>query len=1164
MLITGFGIWAMTKLLMEDSEAWMPLSIGLFVGLVLFAVIAFFVKKTLSDKIQQNKIGLWCVEGILLLLALGAAVWFNLGQGLEYIVLFAMMILLSYGCARLMGGRLCGITALGADFFFLYFFSQASFAQQEYVDVISFLLPYFGFLLVTKNICRYCSKSSLLILTSYAVLAVVFACAIAKNPLVVILLFACVWAMLLSKPIREESSVLLEGKYALTFLLLFTAIAYMMIKIVSPGLCVAMEFNLDSQFAQFSQWNEVLGYLYNKYSIAMKPLYWPFDLGLYPIVLMYLTILCGYRIIRKKYSSIAPLCMAYVMLFGYYICCQEPGTHFYYLTYLLSVYAAYAFSSMLVADVDEMAEVVQEDKEEHPKEKLIVPVQPDVAEEIKRDEESKNRDDEEMSIFNKKNKKNVEIEEPAVEWNLDTVEPLEKTENLDKQEEEFVDFVNHFDDDTPALQPDPIPVVETEQTEPTETFDYYSFGRESDSGMLDVPVMENDYADDMSDLNLSSGFLDLRETEKIQSGGMVSLEEEPVVEEDPVAEEEPIAEEDPVAEEEPVAEEDPVAEEEPEMKVEEENEEKEVLEDVEVALEEVAPTLLSDETVKDKELESLLERLDISENIRRMNEIARCDIADVIERDVQREELVEAIPAEEVIFEPVDKETIMEYVDTAETVETEQNQSKNEVLEDMEKSLFDETPEEMNDSLFDEALEETSGSLFDEMPEDTESSFMDDVPEDMESSFMDEVPEDMETSFMDDVPEEMSTPSFDEKPEDMELPPIQAEKVAESQAANQSFDDDFFRFDNPDYDESSYQPEEKEEEPVVEEDTSNLSEEEFFRFDMPSETASAVPSDDLKQKFAAQMKDETEEESLESSVVSETADLDIEEMEMDDMDSEEMFGEDSIFAEIEAEQEKEEEESVAETEEVKEEKPEIEAISVSDEGDSLFSDDLLSEQDSFMGDMMDDMPEDSSIDSDAADSFFDEDDSIFDESFMKEESEPEPETPIELEPTEEVDLDNIIEERFDDANLFDDVAGPTEYEDLDDGAKKPMKKYEKPDFQMDPVTRPLTGAAKAHEYDQVPTVSSLEAKWKEINGMGSGALELEERRNRRKVEGSGDGAASTMAFQDMSGEKESGDYERFDVTASSASRPTGPQVLHLESVEGVDWDADLISEDNFI
>lgn len=50
---------------------------------------------------------------------------------------------------------------------------------------------------------------------------------------------------------------------------------------------------------------------------------------------------------------------------------------------------------------------------------------------------------------------------------------------------------------------------------------------------------------------------------------------------------------------------------------------------------------------------------------------------------------------------------------------------------------------------------------------------------------------------------------------------------------------------------------------------------------------------------------------------------------------------------------------------------------------------------------------------------------------------------------------------------------------------------------MDPVTKPLTGSDKVREYEKVPTISELEKKWREINGVG-GDDQLEELMARRK------------------------------------------------------------------
>lgn len=62
--------------------------------------------------------------------------------------------------------------------------------------------------------------------------------------------------------------------------------------------------------------------------------------------------------------------------------------------------------------------------------------------------------------------------------------------------------------------------------------------------------------------------------------------------------------------------------------------------------------LISVDNVDDSQLSHLLDRLDISDNIRRMNESAREDMADIIEREDEMNELLSAIPAEEIDYEP--------------------------------------------------------------------------------------------------------------------------------------------------------------------------------------------------------------------------------------------------------------------------------------------------------------------------------------------------------------------------------------------------------------------------------------------------------------------------------------------------------------------------------
>ncbi|MBO5486708.1 MAG: hypothetical protein J5988_07245, partial [Eubacterium sp.] len=94
---------------------------------------------------------------------------------------------------------------------------------------------------------------------------------------------------------------------------------------------------------------------------------------------------------------------------------------------------------------------------------------------------------------------------------------------------------------------------------------------------------------------------------------------------------------------------------------------------------------------------NLLERLDISDNIRRMKESATEDLADVIEREEEHEELLTAIPAEEIDFEPENlvytPESYMDEGLVEETAEGPLEETVEELVEEVERDKSEHTQE---------------------------------------------------------------------------------------------------------------------------------------------------------------------------------------------------------------------------------------------------------------------------------------------------------------------------------------------------------------------------------------------------------------------------------------------------------------------------------------
>ena len=858
LIVFGLGFYEIFQLAVNASS--IPvIYVGLFVvAIVSYLVFAYWIRrKRWLDFLQKNRLILWIIELCLLVICTGAVYYFNSGQETIRGLLALVMLTLIYGCARLLAGRIGGMGALVMGFFFVISLTRYSFDRQQYLDVICFLVPYFCFLFLTKVVCRIFYRNNFKLLFSYGVLAVVFAVFISLNVMVSALLLGCMCSLLFGTATKKDGSIMNDGKIAVLFVLLFTAIMLIVIKVFEPALCTVPGTAPDSQYDEIWNMEGLTDYLISKYTRAVRFVYRPFQTTQFPLVMVFLGWLSGFRCIRKKYSSIGPFCLTYLFLLVYYMIFNEIGTHFYYMTYFLPIFAAYGLNSTLVA-----AEDMQESK---------INVKPGSEKPVETKSIQENSgDDKTMRRFRASGRKKEKSESAIPEWSL-----MPGNEDLVKESQEKNEETVSAEAGDTLIPDSDLPTALEEEAEPKQTepfsFDYSNFDSDDNNtvlgGNLSAASQEQD-----AFLQEESSIPSLMSDE-----GMMEFES---------------------------------------------------------AQEEVSESVTPAE---DEQLGSFLDRLDISENIRRMNESAREDMADVIERDDMTNDLSEAIPAEEFHFETVE-------------------------------------------------------------------------PEEPEDLVLEEEPEEMETPALEDMPEEVETPVLEDE----------------------------------------------------------------------------------------------------------------------------------------------------------------------DDNDSLLSDSLFSHsfEDSTAESLFEEAPEDSSIQGELPDSVKDAEDYLDgieadnETDFGEETTLEEPEEKIQLEPvTEKLILDSVMDDSIIVGNSdFEDVI--QDVEDVDPkskrrkSAKKKSAKYEKPSFKMDPVTKPLTGSDKVREYEKVPTISELEKKWREINGVG-GDDQLEELMARRKSQmQSAEETNHTFMDFSMKQDEQKPVEEVGSETTEAVSEE--PQALHLESVESVNFDSDLIPEEDFL
>ena len=918
LIVFGLGFYEIFQLAVNTSSV-PVLYLGLFAaGIVLYLVFAYWIRrKRWLDFLQENRLILWIIELCLLVICTAAVYYFNSGQEIIRGLLALVMLTLIYGCARLLAGRIGGMGALVMGFFFVISLTRYSFDRQQYLDVICFLVPYFCFLFLTKVVCRIFYRNNFKLLFSYGVLAVVFAVFISLNVMVSALLLGCMCSLLFGTATKKDGSIMNDGKIAVLFVLLFTAIMLIVIKVFEPALCTVPGTAPDSQYDEIWNMEGLTDYLISKYTRAVRFVYRPFQTTQFPLVMVFLGWLSGFRCIRKKYSSIGPFCLTYLFLLVYYMIFNEIGTHFYYMTYFLPIFAAYGLNSTLVA-----AEDMQESK---------INVKPGSEKPVETKSIQENSgDDKTMRRFRASGRKKEKSESAIPEWSL-----MPGNEDLVKESQEKNEETVSAEAGDTLIPDSDLPTALEEEAEPKQTepfsFDYSNFDSDDNNtvlgGNLSAASQEQD-----AFLQEESSIPSLMSDE-----GMMEFES---------------------------------------------------------AQEEVSESVTPAE---DEQLGSFLDRLDISENIRRMNESAREDMADVIERDDMTNDLSEAIPAEEFHFETVE-------------------------------------PEEPEDMVLEEEPEEMETPVLEDMPEEMEAPALEDMPEEMETPALEDMPEEMETPVLEDMPEEMETPVLEDMLEEMETPALE---------------------------------------------------------DMPEEVETPVLEDE-------------------------------------------------------------------------------------DDNDSLLSDSLFSHsfEDSTAESLFEEAPEDSSIQGELPDSVKDAEDYLDgieadnETDFGEEATLEEPEGKIQLEPvTEKLILDSVMDDSIIVGNSdFEDVI--QDVEDVDPkskrrkSAKKKSAKYEKPSFKMDPVTKPLTGSDKVREYEKVPTISELEKKWREINGVG-GDDQLEELMARRKSQMQS-AEETTHTFMDFSMKQD--EQKPVEEVGSETTEAVSeePQALQLESVESVNFDSDLIPEEDFL
>lgn len=343
----GFAIMAGLLLTNDADNNYLNTCI-LALSLLIYLIAAFFLKEKRIMLAAEGKESLYIIlETVLVLASAGGIIYLDLSKGTDRLIWIVLMLLSTYAAARLLGGRLCGILGLLLSFFYLVSVTDYTVIAQEYQDSLCFLIPFILFLLIVHTLTPRLADNGFIIVSSYLLLSVVFTFAIIMNPYVAILFIGCVLALIFGETKKKMvlSGTILAGIFfAVTMLFLVAAWFFLGDLILLP------EWIADETLFSSASLEDLGMYLLDKYTGGMTEIYEPFGLGIFPVFFTFMGTAAGYYSIRKKASAVGPLCLSFVFLFVVYILYGEMDSHFYYMKFFLPVFAAYAFACSLLPD----------------------------------------------------------------------------------------------------------------------------------------------------------------------------------------------------------------------------------------------------------------------------------------------------------------------------------------------------------------------------------------------------------------------------------------------------------------------------------------------------------------------------------------------------------------------------------------------------------------------------------------------------------------------------------------------------------------------------------------------------------------------------------------------------------------------------------------------
>lgn len=679
LLVIGLGLFQMLNLIVSTVPNKYLISGIIILGLIIYLIIAFFIKETDAlHFIQTNRALLILLECVVVLLCCGLFFYIRwVDMGMASALIYTLLLFSIYVTARLCGGRMTGILCIIASFYmFSSLINTELISTQSAIDMLCFLLPFCVFIGIQKILISQIVSGGFILVLSYLVLGFVFSLALSLNPFVCILLIGCVFSLFFTSTEHGGQGIWTKGIFSAALLVLFTIGFVICVRFITPDLLGMPSLKLDQNLPlEFSF--DTLIYTLNKYARPLTYMHLHFSFGIFPTLLLFFSFLAGYYTIRNKSSYMGPLILSQTALFVYYIGFCEGGSQFHYLYYMLPIFASYGFSNTLIcvdpatqeeADSDpddtttietEPASIPEPEAPTPATDELLIPEPVSAEAEVPVSEDVPVSEEipvsEEVPIS-----KEVPITEEVPSWEEPSDTPKkQKKEKKQKQKKEKPQkkqpsvaaiFSTVQKEDIPdwTIPPEflpenqdlePIPLNNINEQEET-TEELQEELPETDTETIMEPEVQNEVKVETEVEIESEDLLTPSMDDSIDLDQFVKEEPSSVPDMVTASAPEIEASDDIVASS--VGSEDLSSDNVIQMEESDQIEANAVEHNESNDIEQFVSAGTSEK--EETQLNNLLERLDMSEPIKRMNESAQEDIADVIEREEEQVELSEALP----------------------------------------------------------------------------------------------------------------------------------------------------------------------------------------------------------------------------------------------------------------------------------------------------------------------------------------------------------------------------------------------------------------------------------------------------------------------------------------------------------------------------------------